>query len=103
LSVVDIWHEPLAPYHGELHANVLARYYLQLLGLKRVTPIEYRFRDRLVNRLLRFKPLRNVFAARAKAHFQRAHVGHTVVLVAMREGARLSVKKPGGSPDLSPR
>jgi 2-polyprenyl-3-methyl-5-hydroxy-6-metoxy-1,4-benzoquinol methylase len=84
LSLTEIWHEPLAPYHRELYANVLARHYLDISGLKRARSIEINRLDRIVNRLIRFKPIRNSCAARAAKRFGFADVGHTVALVARR-------------------
>jgi 2-polyprenyl-3-methyl-5-hydroxy-6-metoxy-1,4-benzoquinol methylase len=95
LEVVDVWHEPVAPYHRELHTNVLARYYFALLGLKRMRLIENRWSDRMLRALMRIKPLRNACAARALARGPNMNYGHTVALIATPRGSAADARSAG--------
>lgn len=82
LATVELWHEPVAPFHREWQAQTLAHHYFALRGLARTALIERGLRYRLIGRLLRYKPLRDRLAASVARRKPQLAAGHTVVLVA---------------------
>lgn len=84
LNVIQIWHEPVAAYHRDLHANILAKHFFTRWRPRKRRLIETGLADKILGRLLRIGAIRNACASRAAAHVQNAHVGHTVGLVASR-------------------
>ena len=83
LNVMQIWHEPVATYHDQMRANVLAKHFFtRWRGKPRL--IETDLVDKLLGRLLRIHAIRDACASRAAAHVHNAQFGHTVGLVASR-------------------
>jgi 2-polyprenyl-3-methyl-5-hydroxy-6-metoxy-1,4-benzoquinol methylase len=82
LSVVDLWHEPVASFHEDWHKDTLAHHYFVRLGLNKHKLVGRTFMGKLLGRLFRKQAIRNFFAAKAAKQFPLAKFGHTVVLVA---------------------
>jgi len=92
LTVREIWHEPLAPYHQVLRSKALARQFLcNRLGR---TPklIELGLVNKLLNGVLRMRSFREACASRGLNSFNYGDVGHTVGLVACRTPAETTVR-----------
>ncbi|HVL75541.1 MAG TPA: class I SAM-dependent methyltransferase [Noviherbaspirillum sp.] len=84
LSVIELWHEPVAEFHREWHQETLARHYLVQLGLGQQRLVDRTLTGRVFSRLLRSGGIRDYFAAKAAKRFAPATHGHTVVLVASK-------------------
>ena len=82
LSVINLWHEPVADFHEEWHKDTLARHYFVQLGLSKPTLVNQSLTGKVLGRLLRAKSVRDFFAAKAAGRLSCAKHGHTVVLVA---------------------
>jgi SAM-dependent methyltransferase len=86
LSLVDLWHEPVASFHREWHRQTLAFHYFVLCGLARTRLLDRGVRHRVIGRLLRFRGLRDALAARVLRRLPALDRGHTVVMVARYNG-----------------
>jgi SAM-dependent methyltransferase len=84
LSVVDLWHEPVASFHEDWHKDTLAHHYFVQLGLTKHKLVGRTFMGKVLARLFRTRRVRDFFAAKATKHFAPAKNGHTVVLVASK-------------------
>jgi len=82
LSVINLWHEPVADFHEEWHKDTLAQHYFVQLGLRKLTLINQSLTGKVLGRLLRVRSVRDFFAAKAAKRLAYAKHGHTVVLVA---------------------
>jgi SAM-dependent methyltransferase len=87
LSVVDVWHEPVASFHEEWHKDTLAHHYFVMLGLNRGRLIGRTFVSKVLDRLFRIRLVRDYCAAQATTRFPQSKFGHTVVLVASKPAA----------------
>ncbi len=85
LSMVELWHEPVASFHKEWHAATLARHYFMQLGLFKFRLIDGSLLSRVLERLFRFTVVRDFFSSRAVRRFSASQFGHTVVLVARKD------------------
>jgi 2-polyprenyl-3-methyl-5-hydroxy-6-metoxy-1,4-benzoquinol methylase len=86
LAVIDLWHEPVAPFHRDWHLQTLAFHYFVLRGLAKTRLLDRGLMHRAIGRLLRFTTLRDALAARVLRRFPVLERGHTVVLVARQAG-----------------
>lgn len=85
LSVLDLWHEPIAAFHRDLATRVFARRWLASRGVCRQRLISDRsLRTRAAERMLRRTDIFNFCAQSAARHYPHADWGLTVVLVAER-------------------
>lgn len=84
LDEVELWHEPVAPFHDEWHKDTLARFYFVHLGLRKKKLVDRSLTGKVLARLLRNRSIRDFFASQALRHHPCAAHGHTVVLVATR-------------------
>lgn len=84
LANVELWHEPVAPFHAEWHKDTLALLYFVRLGLRKKKLVDRGLVGRILARVIRNQSIRDFFAARASKHFPHATQGHTVVLVATK-------------------
>ncbi|MES2758598.1 MAG: class I SAM-dependent methyltransferase [Pseudomonadota bacterium] len=82
LSVVDLWHEPVAPFHSEWHRQTLAFHYFVLCGLAKTRLLDRGLKYRAIARLLRVEGLRDALAASVLRRRPDLDRGHTVVMVA---------------------
>jgi SAM-dependent methyltransferase len=82
LSIVDLWHEPVAPFHRVGHLQTLAFHYFVMIGLAKSRLIDRSLSYRVIGRLLRNTALRDALAARVVRRFPALGCGHTVILVA---------------------
>ena len=82
LTANEVWHEPVASFHSEWHANVLAFHTLSTMGFIKPRLLDDSFRYRLLGRLLRVPTLRDYLARRALAARPEFSRGHTVMMVA---------------------
>jgi SAM-dependent methyltransferase len=81
-TILELWHEPIAPYHRDWYTSVLARHWFVSNGLLERRLIDRGFRVKLVRALLRRKMLRDICASREALRYRFFDRGHTVVLVA---------------------
>jgi SAM-dependent methyltransferase len=84
LSIVELWHEPVAPFYEDWHKDTLAHHYFVQLGITKYTLVGRTFTGKVLARLFRTKGVRNFFAAKTAERFPHAKFGHTVVLVASK-------------------
>lgn len=84
LDVVELWHEPVAPFHRDWQEHALAHHYFVMHGLGSDRLVDTRLRHRAIGRLLRHAPLRAWLARRVAAARPVLGHGHTVVLVARK-------------------
>lgn len=87
LDVVEIWHEPVAPFHAEWHSRALAHHYFVMHGVGTGRLIDTRLRYRALGRLLANARLRDFLAQRVARRAPMLRHGHTVVLVARKRRA----------------
>lgn len=87
LDVVELWHEPVAPFHRDWQEHTLAHHYFALHGSGGARLVDTRLRYRAIGRLLRHAPLRAWLARRVAAARPVLRHGHTVVLVARKRPA----------------
>jgi SAM-dependent methyltransferase len=88
LSLMELWHEPVASFHQEWHATTLAHTYFMRLGLLRFKLIDASLLRRALERLFRNAAIREFFSFRAARRFPASQYGHTVVLVARRSASQ---------------
>jgi SAM-dependent methyltransferase len=82
LSIVDLWHEPVASFHQDWHVQTLAFHYFVMCGLSRTRLIDRSLKYRMIGRLLHHRPLRDYLAASVARRLPASRYGHTVVMVA---------------------
>ena len=85
LTVVDLWHEPIAPFHEEFVTRVFARHWLASHGVVGHGLIDLSRRARAAGFLLNSsRAIRGACASAAARRLEHSQRGHTVVLVASR-------------------
>lgn len=82
LQILQLWHEPLSSDHQDWHARVMARHYINMMGLGRPGLIVRGLRHKAAGLLLRSRPIKARLAAAASKAFPHAEHGHTVAMVA---------------------
>lgn len=103
LSLVELWHEPVASFHKEWHETTLAHYYFMRLGLLKFKLIDASSLSRVLGRFFRYKVIRDFFSSRAASRFPASQFGHTVALVARVNPSHRQLPDTTGSDNLRGR
>lgn len=88
LERVELWHEPVAPFHRDWHESTLAMRALARAGLIRYQLIDDSLRYRVLSRLIGVGAVRSWLLQHERRAEPWLDVGHTVVMAAQRPAAR---------------
>jgi hypothetical protein len=85
LSVVELWHEPIAVFHTDFALRLFARYWFVSWGLCSPRLIsDHGLRTKAAKRLLQRRDVFRWCAAKGARRYRYRERGHTAVLVAER-------------------